>query len=281
MTATGLPPEAVGGLRPAEAGVLVDRGPRPAHIVATVVDLAQRGWLGIAAHEADEDGDGDWTFSRVRSPARWLAQRRELARYERQLLRGIFGHRSQVRFTRIVSGGIRGVYHRLTQDALAQGWLGPTATVAGLDAETEQLRADLRAMRVTLEGLRPPAGVDALDFYSRWLPYAVALGLMPAWARQLDVLGAKPALVFPSGTSFTSADTLLMSWWNGSFATQMAGAVDTWSHQSGGSGGIWGHDGGGHGHHSGHHGHHGGFDGGHHGGFGGDGGGGDGGGGSW
>ena len=34
MTETGLPPEAVGGLRPAEAGVLVDRGPRPAHIVA-------------------------------------------------------------------------------------------------------------------------------------------------------------------------------------------------------------------------------------------------------
>jgi hypothetical protein len=249
--------------------VLVDRGPRPAHIVATVVDLAQRGWLGIEAHEGDEDGDGggDWTFSRVRSPARWLAQRRELARYERQLLRGIFGHRSQVRFTRIVSGGIRGVYHRLTQDALAQGWLGPTAAVAGLDRETEQLRGELRAMRVTLEGLRPPAGVDELDFYSRWLPYAVALGLMPAWAQQLDVLGAA-AIPGGNGSLFPSSDIALTNWWSGSFATQMTSAVDTWSHHSGGSGGIWGHDGGSHSHH-------GGFDGGHHGGFdgGGDGGG--------
>jgi hypothetical protein len=278
--------------------VLVDRGPRPAHIVATVVDLAQRGWLEIAAHENDEEGDadgggdrngkgdgngdGDWTFSRVRSPAQWLAQRRELARYERMLLHGIFGHRSQVRFTRIVSGGIRRVYHRLTQDALAQGWLGPTAAVPGLDTETEQLRGELRAMRVTLEGLQPPAGVDELEFYSRWLPYAVALGLMPAWAQRLDVLGAA-AIRTGNGSLFPSEDIALTSWWSGSFATQMTGAVDSWSHHSGGSGGIWGHDGGGHshhgGHHGGHHGHHGGFDGGHHGGF--DGGGGDGGGGGW
>ncbi|WP_433887406.1 hypothetical protein [Streptomyces sp. CA-111067] len=264
MAGTGVPPEAAGGLRPAEAGVVLDRGPRPAHVVATVIDLAQRGWLGIEA--LDASGDADWVFTRSRTPARWLARRRGLARYERLLLRGVFGRRSQVRFTRIVSVDIRRVYRRLTRDALAQGWLAPTAPDATPDTDAEELRAELRALRVALNGLRPPPGVDELPFYSSWLPYAVAFGLMPVWAQRLDVLGAPAIPSSGSGASYPGPDVVLMAWWNRDFANRMTGAVGDWSHHSGGSdGAAGGHHGGGFGHHSGHGGHHG-FDGGHHGG---------------
>jgi uncharacterized membrane protein YgcG len=264
MAGTGLPPEAAGGLRPAEAGVVLDRGPRPAHIVATVVDLAQRGWLEIEA--LDGRGGGDWVFTRTRTPARWFVQRRRLARYERLLLRGVFGRRSQVRFTRIVSVNIGRVYRRLTRDALAQGRIVPTAYDATPDTEAEDLRVELRALRVALVGLRPPPDADELAFYSRWLPYAIAFGLMPGWARQLDVLGAAATPGTGSGTLYPGSN-VPTRWWNGDFTERMTGAVGDWSHHSGGwDGGSGGHDGGGHGHH-------GGFDGGHHGG--------DSGGGSW
>jgi hypothetical protein len=94
-----------GGLRPAEAGLAFFGAARPEFIAATLVDLAQRGYLGIAG-----TGDGDWVLTRCSTPgadgaAAGLSEAGGLLRYERTLLRDLFRRQSQARLSTLATTG--------------------------------------------------------------------------------------------------------------------------------------------------------------------------------
>jgi hypothetical protein len=80
-----VPPE---GIRPAQAGLLVDQVVNPVAIPATLVDLAVRGYLRIEEDPFGADGDKpDWRLVKLK-PAD-----NDLLEYERVLLDGLFGSR--------------------------------------------------------------------------------------------------------------------------------------------------------------------------------------------
>jgi hypothetical protein len=75
----------------------------------------------------------------------------------------------------------------VTRPCFTYGWLAPEAAT-GPDRSVGRLRARLVSMRAELNALRPPSGVDPAAFYGEWLPYAIAFGLTPAWARYVALL---------------------------------------------------------------------------------------------
>lgn len=80
-----VPPE---GIRPAQAGLLVDEVVNPVAITATVVDLAVRGYLRIQEDPAREDwGRPDWRLVRLKGADE------DLLDYEHRLLEGLFALR--------------------------------------------------------------------------------------------------------------------------------------------------------------------------------------------
>jgi uncharacterized protein (TIGR04222 family) len=83
------PPEK---MRPGELGLLLDESADTKDVTATIVDLAVRGYLTIA----EAPGKGDWTLT-------WKAgaQAADLLPYEKTLLDGIFGGRTQVKLSEL------------------------------------------------------------------------------------------------------------------------------------------------------------------------------------
>jgi Predicted membrane protein (DUF2207) len=79
------PPE---GIRPAQAGLLVDEVVNPVAIPATVVDLAVRGYLRIEDDAPDDWEKFDWRLVKLK-PAD-----KDLLDYERVLFEGLFASRS-------------------------------------------------------------------------------------------------------------------------------------------------------------------------------------------
>jgi len=73
-----------GGLSPAEAGTLLDQQAQPREVIATLVDLAVRGYLEIEPVDGDSS---DFTVRRVQP----LWGGRDLAPLERAILQRIFG----------------------------------------------------------------------------------------------------------------------------------------------------------------------------------------------
>src|SRR5258708_6128940 len=87
------PPE---DLRPAQLGIVLLGRVILGHISATLVDLAQRGFLRIDAIPGD--GDPDWLLTSLRDQA---AGRSVLLRFEATLLDGLFARQSPVRVPEI------------------------------------------------------------------------------------------------------------------------------------------------------------------------------------
>ena len=77
-------------LRPAQLGVLVDETADPRDLVATIVDLAVRGYLAITEHPKQGFfGHTDWTFDKKKPGDELLA-------YEQRLFDGIFANGGSV-----------------------------------------------------------------------------------------------------------------------------------------------------------------------------------------
>jgi hypothetical protein len=119
-----VPPE---GIRPAQAGLLVDEVVKPVAIPATVVDLAVRGYLRIEEDHAPDDWEElDWRLVKLK------AADKDLLEYERKLLDGLFAlRRSRADDAEAVwlSELEQDFYHRfrlvrsrLYQDAVQRGW---------------------------------------------------------------------------------------------------------------------------------------------------------------
>lgn len=121
-------------LRPGQAGVVLIGAARPAHVVATLVDLAIRGHLRIADTGEDQE---DWLLIRVGpepDPAGPGRPSVPLLRYERTLLAGIFARGDETRVSALKNAFPRvmtRVSRQLSRDAVRQGWLPPRRRPTG------------------------------------------------------------------------------------------------------------------------------------------------------
>jgi uncharacterized membrane protein YgcG len=195
-----VPPE---GIRPAQAGLLMDEVVNPAAISATVVDLAVRGYLRIEEDPFDTDGDKpDWRLVKLK-PAD-----NDLLEYERVLLEGLFGSRGgSVQLSNLEKqfyDRSELVRLRLSEDVVQRGWFieqpdkvhqrwvvrGRVVTVVGavLTALAAwQTRYGLVALPILLAGLalmlgarqmprRTPVGVELLGRVNGFRAYLQTAG---------------------------------------------------------------------------------------------------------
>lgn len=248
--------ERAGGLRPAQAGVVLDRGPHSAHLVATLVDLALRGHLRIESDHASNKAD--CLLIRTRAAGFRLRDSGDLVRYERRLLRGVFGRQREVRLAKIAPPRVNQVYTQLTREAFSYGWIDAEAPQGRRrpDTEADRLRTHLRALRMGLSRLHPQADADPVTFYSGWLPYAISFRIAPSWMRYTALLASPP---LSSKSDFPEQSQQIPLWWSAAVGTFPSPRERTGGGHHGGfdGGHHGGHDHGGH--------HHGGFDGvGHH-----------------
>lgn len=182
-----------GGLRPAQAGIAFFGAARPEFIAATLVDLAQRGYLGIA-----ETGDGDWVLTRFSTPEAGRVAAGPgpaasgLLHYEKTLLRGLFRRQSQAWLSTLATtpSGVRAVasvYDDLGRLAIRRGWLDDRPDAA------RDLLATLQAFRAYLRRFEPPSA-DPWTAYREYLPYAIMFGLTRQWDERFTGLARQPAL---------------------------------------------------------------------------------------
>lgn len=166
------PPEEAGGWRPGQAGALLLGGTRPEHIVATLVDLAQRGHVQI-----DAIGDTDWRLTKL------PVQPDHLLRYERQLLRALFDGARTMLLARLPTTryeAVGRVHTLLTRDVMLSGEIRPSLSVT----DDGPHRHRLRVFRDRLRDV-PQAWLDQ----PAYLPYAIAFGLAPLWAPYVQGTG--------------------------------------------------------------------------------------------
>jgi hypothetical protein len=255
-----------GGLRPAQAGLAFFGAARPEFIAATLVDLAQRGYLGIA-----DTGDGDWVLTRFSAPeaggaAAGLGEAGGLLRYERTLLRGLFRRQSEARLSTLAttSSGVRAVarvYDDLGRLAIRRGWLDDRP------GATRDLLATLQDFRAYLRRFEPPSA-DPWTAYREYLPYAIMFGLTRQWQERFTGLEPRPAL--PSWLAPDGGEDLSLTAFSAAASSHVSSAADfSAGGEHGGAAGHGGHHEISGGHHDGaHHGfggmHDGGGLGGHH-----------------
>jgi uncharacterized membrane protein YgcG len=106
-------------LRPAQLGVLVDESADPRDLVATIVDLAVRGYLTITEHAKQGlFGHADWTLDKRKSGADLLA-------YEQRLFEGLFKDGDSVLLSSLKGSfqpTLKGAQDLLYKDATERGW---------------------------------------------------------------------------------------------------------------------------------------------------------------
>ena len=106
-------------LRPAQLGVLIDETADPRDLIATIVDLAVRGYLTITEHPKEGFfGHTDWTLDRKRSSE-------DLLQYERTLFDGLFKDGPSVLLSSLkgsFAGTLSLAETHLYADAKDRGW---------------------------------------------------------------------------------------------------------------------------------------------------------------
>jgi hypothetical protein len=111
--------EPPGKLRPAQLGVIVDESADPRDLVATIVDLAVRGYLVITEHAKHGlFGHTDWTLDRKKPGD-------DLLPYERRLFDGLFAGGDSVLLSSlkgVFAPTLKGAESLLYDDAKRQGW---------------------------------------------------------------------------------------------------------------------------------------------------------------
>jgi Predicted membrane protein (DUF2207) len=183
-----VPPE---GIRPAQAGLLVDEVVNPVAIPATLVDLAVRGYLRIEEDPANDDWENpDWRLVKLK------AADKDLLDYERVLLDGLFVAHGRVEDAEAVwlSELEMDFYHRskllrsrLYQDAVQRGWF--------TDSPDEvQRRWVKRGRVVTFVGAVLTLGAALTDFGLVAIPILLvgpALMLGARWMPRRTPVGAE------------------------------------------------------------------------------------------
>jgi hypothetical protein len=179
-----------GNLRPAQLGiVLVGRVIR-GHISATLVDLAQRGFLRIdeVKGQAGQVGQA-WLLTDLRDQA---ADRNSLLRFEVTLLDGLFARQSTVRLPEIGEALIPTLNRfraELSRDAVRHGRLGRSHRDQRPPPD-ERLLKEIHDFRRELRTLAASGRTEAL---AGLIPYAMIFGLGP------------PAITIDDGHDATTA----------------------------------------------------------------------------
>jgi hypothetical protein len=269
------PPDA---LRPAQLGVVLNGRVLPIHIGATVVDLANRGFLSMQI--AADDGSS-WRLT--------ILDRRpeDLLDYERALLHGLFGRQPTIPLEHLAVWAVpvlEKVRSGIVRDALDRGWLRSGlgrrfAVTRGQRRRHDQnpgkrtkpgeeLLKDIKAFKRELRALADAGDTRTL---TRFACYAMIFGL----AAPVPTASSAPGESYEADPPVQTA-AFAASWLEACGAARNSGPGPMWQWDSSsadhtsphghGHGGYPGHSGG-HGGFGGGHG--GGFDGGHGGGFGG------------
>lgn len=196
------PPE---GLRPAQLGIVLLGEVILGHVSATLVDLAQRGFLSIA--EIRNGTGHDWQMTDLRGQR---AGSRPL-RFEATLLEGMFGQQPVVRLSQMGDEQIP-VLNRfranLQRDAVRHGWLRRwhrgQRTPRG-----EQLLRQIHAFRWELRAIAAAGDSSALAGLA---PYAMIFGLVPSPRNLKDTLGNTVAPDHSIEVAWSQYDRFAQSW---------------------------------------------------------------------
>jgi Predicted membrane protein (DUF2207) len=175
-----VPPRA---LRPAQLGVVLVGRVTLRHIGATVVDLAERGYLRV---EPIEDDGRDWQITDLDAGPNGLLG------YERALLRGLFDGPRTIRLGLVTAGMVPlldEVRSQIERDAVGAGWLGrgmvrrlltraqltrPGRGPVWRTKAGEELLEEIRAFGRELRAMAGDGDGGAL---ARYAPYAMIFGL--------------------------------------------------------------------------------------------------------
>jgi hypothetical protein len=278
----GLTPPA--DLRPAQLGIVLVGRVILGHASATLVDLAQRGFLRI--DEAAGTAGPDWLLTDLRDQ---VADHSALLRFEATLLNGLFARQPVVLLSETGHGLITVLDRfraQLSRDAVRHGWLRRWPR-GNRSPRGEQLLKQIHNLRWQLRTLTAAGDSGALAGLA---PYAMIFGLGAPSPASLDGAdGTGTAQRRGTAAQWPQSDRFATSWLaacaglasspghgHRSSAAGSGDFVHNWSaphdHDHGHGHGGHGHDpghggyGGGHEHHGGEHhggGHAGGFDGGH------------------
>lgn len=188
---------------------------RPIHVLATIVDLAVRGYLRV------EDERGDWLLVRTTpdlGPGSVVPDRRAgLLHHERTLLQGVFHQQTVARLAElgeIAGGTLDRVYRQLARDAMILGRVVPGPDPGS--ARPDDTLARVRDFRTYLGDFDPARHRDPWRSYREYLPYAIAFDLTPGWADPFRCL-APPARLShswyrnSSGVSVCPAESFAMA----------------------------------------------------------------------
>lgn len=253
-----------GNLRPAQLGIVLVGRVVLGHVTATLVDLAQRGFLRF--DEVDGQAGPGWLLTDLRDQA---ADRNSLLRFEVTLLDGLFARAPTVRLSEIGQGLVPVLSQfraQLYRDAVRNGRLHRWRRTRRPPRD-ERLLKQVHDFRRELRTLTGPGSTEAL---ASLIPYAMVFGLgRPSAIITDDDHEATAAERRAAEVPWSQTDRFVTSWLAICAGLpgrpghgQHSNFVQEWSAPHGHSPASHGHDSG-HGGHGGY-GHHGGD--GHHGG---------------
>jgi len=196
-----------GNLRPAQLGIVLVGRVVLGHITATLVDLAQRGFLRI--EEVDGQADPGWLLTDLRGKA---ADRNSLLRFEVTLLDGLFARQTTARLSEIDQGLVP-VLNRfraqLTRDAVRNGRLYRWHRTQRPPRD-ERLLKQIHDFRRELRALATSGSTDAL---AGLIPYAMILGLrQPSAITSNDDHDATTAQRGATEVPWSQTDRFVTSW---------------------------------------------------------------------
>jgi Predicted membrane protein (DUF2207) len=208
MAASLTPPA---DLRPAQLGIVLVGRVILGHIGATLVDLAQRGFLRIDDVPGDDGHDSLLTDLRGRPAAR-----DGLQRFEATLLDGLFAQQPVFTLREISQDlvpTLNRVRTQIHRDAVRQGWLRRWPRDRR-SAQGEQLLRQIQAFRRDMRTLM--ASGDSVEI-ARLAPYAILFGL-----------SAPPTVRFAAGDTKTAQrhETEIKGSQTDLFATQWTAACE-------------------------------------------------------
>ena len=193
-------------LRPAQLGIVMLGRVILGHIAATLLDLAQRGFLRI--DEIPGDDDHDWLLTDLRGPA---ATGSGLLRFEAALLDGIFARQYPARLGEISGDlipALNQVRTQLYRDAVRRGWLRRwqhgRRTPRG-----EQLLKQIQSFRRELRALAAAGDSVAMAHLA---PYVIVLGLGMPPALRLNADDTETAHRRQPEIQWSHCDRFATSW---------------------------------------------------------------------
>jgi len=195
-----------GDLRPAQLGIVLVGRVVLGHVTATLVDLAQRGFLRI--EEADGQVGSSWLLTDLRDQA---ADQNSLLRFEVTLLDGLFALQPTVRL-REIGQALVPVLNRfraqLSRDAVRNGRLHRWHRTQPPPRD-ERLLKQIHDFRRQLRTLAASGNTDAL---AGLIPYAMIFGLGPRSAITVNDDRDGTAVRSATEVPWSKSDRFVMSW---------------------------------------------------------------------